>query len=166
MTRTPLIGSGTVLWKARELHAAGEIDDNGLTEMVTQRHPVGRDTCNTMGTASTMNRLSQKRWEWHYQVAQPSQLRTKKGARCAYRTGLQIVEMVHADRKPSDIMTREAFENAIVTNTCHWRKHECTYPSLRCCETHIGVQLDLNDWDQIGIQITTTCQYATCWPRY
>ena len=96
--KTELIGSGTVLWKARELHAAGKIDDQGLTEMVTKGTP-SAGHCNTMGTASTMNALAEA-----LGMALPGSAAIpapyKERAQCAYRTGLQIVEMVcHQSRR-------------------------------------------------------------------
>jgi len=145
-----LIGSGTVLWKARELHAAGQIDDDGLTEMVTKGTP-SAGHCNTMGTASTMNALAEA-----LGMALPGSAAIpapyKERAQCAYRTGLQIVEAVHADRKPSDIMTREAFENAIVTNTAIGGSTNAPI-HLNAIAKHIGVPLDLNDWDSIGYDL-------------
>ena len=102
-----LVGSGTILWKARELHAAGEIDDEGLTDLVTRGSP-SAGHCNTMGTASTMNALAEALgMALPGSAAIPAPYRER--LQCSYKTGLQIVEMVHADRKPSDIMTREAF---------------------------------------------------------
>ena len=145
--KTDLIGSGTILWKARELHAAGEIDDDGMTEMVTKAAPsVGH--CNTMGTASTMNALAEA-----LGMALPGSAAIpapyKQRAQCAYRTGEQIVEMVHADRKPSDILTREAFENAVVTNTAIGGSTNAPI-HLNAVAKHIGVKLDLDDWDRLG----------------
>lgn len=142
-----LIGSGTVLWKARELHAAGEIDDEGLTDMVTRGTP-SAGHCNTMGTASTMNALAEA-----LGMALPGSAAIpapyKERGQCAYRTGVQIVEMVHADRKPSDIMTREAFENAIVANTAIGGSTNAPI-HLIAVARHIGVKLDLDDWDRLG----------------
>lgn len=144
------IGSGTVVWKARELHAMGEIDDAELTDLVTAGTPsVGH--CNTMGTASTMNALAEA-----LGMALPGSATIpapyRERAQCAYRTGLQIVEMVHADRKPSDIMTREAFENAIVANTAIGGS---TNAPIHLCAIakHMGVSLDLDDWDRVGYEI-------------
>lgn len=144
------IGSGTVLWKARELHAAGELDDEGLTDLVTRGTPsVGH--CNTMGTASTMNALAEALgMALPGSAAIPAPYRER--AQCAYKTGLQIVEMVHADRKPSDIMTREAFENAIVANTAIGGSTNAPI-HLGAIAKHIGVQLDLDDWDRIGYHL-------------
>ncbi|KAK4958399.1 hypothetical protein LTR10_004826 [Elasticomyces elasticus] len=145
--RKTLIGSGTVVWKARELHATGELDDTGVFDMVTKGTPsVGH--CNTMGTASTMNALAEALgMALPGSAAIPAPYRER--AQCAYKTGVQIVEMVHADRKPSDIMTREAFENAIAVNTAIGGS---TNAPIHLCAIakHIGVNLDLDDWDRIG----------------
>lgn len=144
------IGSGTVVWKARELHAKGEIDDDVLTEMITSGTPsVGH--CNTMGTASTMNALAEA-----LGMALPGSATIpapyRERAQCAYKTGLQIVEMVRADRKPSDIMTRKAFENAIVANTAIGGS---TNAPIHLCAIakHMGVELDLDDWDRLGYEV-------------
>jgi dihydroxy-acid dehydratase len=161
-----LIGSGTVVWKGRELHAKGEIDDAELTELITAGTPsVGH--CNTLGrwyhsssddsvtnevgTASTMNALAEA-----LGMALPGSATIpapyRERAQCAYKTGLQIVEMVHADRKPSDIMTREAFENAIVANTAIGGS---TNAPIHLCAIakHMGIELDLDDWDRLGYHI-------------
>ncbi|KAK3072868.1 hypothetical protein LTR53_006054 [Teratosphaeriaceae sp. CCFEE 6253] len=142
-----LIGSGTVVWKARELHATGELDDAGVFDMVTKGTPsIGH--CNTMGTASTMNALAEALgMALPGSAAIPAPYRER--AQCAYKTGVQIVEMVRADRKPSDIMTRDAFENAIVVNTAIGGS---TNAPIHLCAVakHIGVKLDLDDWDHLG----------------
>jgi dihydroxy-acid dehydratase len=145
-----LIGSGTILWKARDLHAAGEIDDDMMVEMIAAGTPsVGH--CNTMGTASTMNALAEALgMALPGSAAIPAPYRER--AQCAYRTGKQIVEMVHQDRKPSDIMTREAFENAIVTNSAIGGSTNAPI-HLNAIAKHIGVPLDLNDWDKLGFEI-------------
>ncbi|KAK5130473.1 hypothetical protein LTR08_001995 [Meristemomyces frigidus] len=142
-----LIGSGTVVWKARELHAAGELDDEGVVEMVTKGTP-SAGHCNTMGTASTMNALAEA-----LGMALPGSAAIpapyKERQQCAYKTGLQIVEMVHADRKPSDIMTREAFENAIVANTAIGGSTNAPIHLIAIAK-HMGVPLNLDDWDTLG----------------
>ncbi|TPX10060.1 uncharacterized protein E0L32_001257 [Thyridium curvatum] len=145
-----LMGSGTALWKARELHAAGKIDDTGFTEMVTSGTPsVGH--CNTMGTASTMNALAEA-----LGMALPGSAGIPAAYRermqCGYKTGQQIVEMVHADRKPSDILTREAFENAIVANTAIGGSSNAPI-HLNAIAKHVGVELNNDDWDRIGFHI-------------
>jgi len=145
--RTQLIGSGTVVWKARELHATGEIDDEGVIDMVTKGTPsVGH--CNTMGTASTMNALAEALgMALPGSAAIPAPYRER--AQCAYKTGLHIVEMVRSDRKPSDIMTRQAFENAIAVNTAIGGSTNAPI-HLNAIAKHIGVKLDLDDWDRLG----------------
>jgi len=146
-SRKDRIGSGTVLWKARELHAAGEIDDIELRNMVTRGTP-SAGHCNTMGTASTMNALAEALgMALPGSAAIPAPYRERQQS--AYRTGVQIVEMVYADRKPSDIMTREAFENALVTNTAIGGSTNAPI-HLNAIAKHIGVPLDLNDWEKVG----------------
>jgi len=145
-----LIGSGTILWKARELHAKGEVDDEGLADLVTRGTPsVGH--CNTMGTASTMNALAEALgMALPGSAAIPAPYRER--AQCAYRTGLQIVEMVLADRKPSDLMTREAFENAVVVNTAIGGSTNAPI-HLNAIAKHMGIPLDLDDWDNLGYDL-------------
>jgi dihydroxy-acid dehydratase len=148
--KNDLMGSGVVLWKARELHAAGEIDDEGLIDLVTRGTPsVGH--CNTMGTASTMNALAEALgMALPGSAAIPAPYRQR--AQVAYETGERIVEMVRADRKPSDIMTRKAFENAIVVNTAIGGSTNAPI-HLNAIAKHIGVPLNLDDWDSIGFHI-------------
>lgn len=148
--KNELIGSGSVVWKARELHAAGEIDDTGLIDMVTKGTPsVGH--CNTMGTASTMNALAEALgMALPGSSAIPAPYRQR--AHVAYETGLRIVEMVRSDRKPADIMTRESFENAIVVNTAIGGSSNAPI-HLNAIAKHIGIPLDLNDWDKIGFHL-------------
>ena len=148
--KNDLMGSGVVLWKARELHAAGEIDDEGLIDLVTRGTPsVGH--CNTMGTASTMNALSEALgMALPGSAAIPAPYRQR--AQVAYQTGERIVEMVRSDRKPSDIMTRQAFENAIVVNTAIGGSTNAPI-HLNAIAKHIGVPLDLDDWDHVGFHI-------------
>ena len=144
------IGSGTILWKARDLHAAGEIDDDMMVEMIAAGTPsVGH--CNTMGTASTMNALAEALgMALPGSSAIPAPYRER--AQCAFRTGQRIVEMVHSDRKPSDIMTREAFENAVVVNSAIGGSTNAPI-HLNAVAKHIGVPLDLNDWDKLGFEV-------------
>ncbi|KAL4968367.1 IlvD/Edd family dehydratase [Aspergillus stella-maris] len=145
-----LAGSGMVVWTGRELHAAGQMDDEGLVDYISRGSPsVGH--CNTMGTASTMNALAEA-----LGMALPGSAGIpapyRERAQCAYTTGLQIVEMVHADRKPSDIMTREAFENVIAVNTAIGGSTNAPI-HIGAIAKHIGVELSLDDWDQIGFHI-------------
>src|SRR5689334_6977308 len=102
-------GSGTIVWKAREMLAAGKIDETEFVELVASSAP-SPGHCNTMGTASTMNALAEALgMSLPGCAAIPAPHRDR--ARMAYRTGERIVEMVQADLKPSDVLTRAAFEN-------------------------------------------------------
>src|SRR5580698_3978636 len=108
-------GSGTIVWKARELLAAGEIDAAGFVKLVASSAP-STGYCNTMGTATTMNSLAETLgMSLPGSAAIPAPYRDRQ--EMAYRTGKRIVEMVKEDLKPSDILTRESFANAIVVNS-------------------------------------------------
>jgi dihydroxy-acid dehydratase len=140
-------GSGTIIWKARELLAAGEIDDAGFMELVASSAP-SPGHCNTMGTASTMNALAEALgMSLPGCAAIPAPHRDR--ARMAYRTGLRIVEMVREDLKPSDILTREAFENAIVVSSAIGGSTNAPI-HLSAIARHIGVDLPLTDWQRLG----------------
>src|ERR671934_499002 len=105
-------GSGTVVWKARERHAAGEINYRQFMEIVSSSAP-SAGHCNTMGTASTMNALAEALgMSLPGCAAIPAPYRER--AQIAYETGKRAVEIVHENLRPSDILTRKAFENAIV----------------------------------------------------
>ncbi|MEU4524324.1 IlvD/Edd family dehydratase [Amycolatopsis sp. NPDC024027] len=140
-------GSGTIIWKARELLAAGEIDDAGFMELVASSAP-SPGHCNTMGTASTMNALAETLgMSLPGCAAIPAPHRDR--ARMAYRTGLRIVEMVREDLKPSDVLTREAFENAIVVSSAIGGSTNAPI-HLGAIARHIGVDLPLDDWQRLG----------------
>ena len=140
-------GSGTIVWKARELHAAGEIDDDGFMELVASSTPsVGY--CNTMGTATTMNSLAEALgMQLPGSAAIPAPYRER--GQIAYETGKRIVEMVHENLRPSDIMTREAFENAIVVNSAIGGSTNAPI-HLNAIARHLGVPLDNDDWQKLG----------------
>ncbi|MDT7802174.1 MAG: xylonate dehydratase [Actinomycetota bacterium] len=143
-------GSGTIIWKARELLAAGEIDDAGFMELVASSAP-SPGHCNTMGTASTMNALAEALgMSLPGCAAIPAPHRDR--ARMAYRTGLRIVEMVREDLKPSDILTREAFENAIVVSSAIGGSTNAPI-HLGAIARHIGVDLPLTDWQRLGYAV-------------
>jgi dihydroxy-acid dehydratase len=143
-------GSGTIVWKAREMHAAGEIDDDGFMEMVASSAPsVGY--CNTMGTATTMNSLAEALgMQLPGSAAIPAPYRER--GQMAYETGRRIVEMVHEDLKPAQIMTREAFENAIVVNSAIGGSTNAPI-HLNAIARHLGVPLDNDDWQRIGHKV-------------
>ncbi|MBC2861208.1 IlvD/Edd family dehydratase [Stappia sp. 28M-7] len=140
-------GSGTIVWKAREMLAAGEIDYAGFMDLVASSAPsVGY--CNTMGTATTMNSLAEALgMQLPGGAAIPATYRER--AQIAYQTGLRIVDMVWEDLKPSDIMTREAFENAIVVNSAIGGSTNAPI-HLNAVARHLGVPLDNDDWQRLG----------------
>ncbi|KAF2719018.1 dihydroxy-acid and 6-phosphogluconate dehydratase [Polychaeton citri CBS 116435] len=145
-----LIGSGTVVWKARELHASGDIDDKGVLDMVS-RGTLSAGHCNTMGTASTMNALAEALgMALPGSAAIPAPYRER--GQMAYKTGLQIVEMVWSGRRPSDIMTKQAFENAIAANTAIGGSTNAPI-HLNAIAKHVGVDLDLDDWEKVGFEL-------------
>ena len=143
-------GSGTIVWKAREMHAAGEIDDDGFMEIVASSTPsVGY--CNTMGTATTMNSLAEALgMQLPGSAAIPAPYRER--GQIAYETGKRIVDMVHEDLKPSDIMTREAFENAIVVNSAIGGSTNAPI-HLNGIARHLGIPLDNDDWQTLGHKV-------------
>src|SRR5215211_186858 len=143
-------GSGTVVWKAREQLAAGEIDYEEFMNIVASSAPsVGH--CNTMGTASTMNSLAEALgMSLPGCAAIPAPYRER--GQIAYETGLRIVDMVWEDLKPSDIMTREAFENVIVANAAIGGSTNAPI-HINAIAKHIGVPLDCDDWERLGFEI-------------
>ncbi len=141
------VGSGTIVWKAREMLAAGEIDDDGFMDMVMHSTPsVGY--CNTMGTATTMNSLAEALgMQLTGAAAIPAPYRAR--GQISYETGKRIVEMVWQDIRPTDIMTRKAFENAIVINSAIGGSTNAPI-HLNGIARHLGVPLDNSDWQKIG----------------
>ncbi|MEL6101619.1 MAG: IlvD/Edd family dehydratase [Pseudomonadota bacterium] len=140
-------GSGTVIWKARERMAAGEIDAAEFMKIAAAAAPsVGY--CNTMGTATTMNSLAEALgMQLPGSAAIPAPYRER--GQMAYETGRRIVEMVWEDLRPSDIMTREAFENAIVINSAIGGSTNAPI-HLNGIAKHLGVPLDNDDWQRLG----------------
>ncbi|MCS0501177.1 IlvD/Edd family dehydratase [Ancylobacter mangrovi] len=143
-------GSGTIVWKAREMLAAGEIDEAGFVKLVASSAP-STGFCNTMGTATTMNSLAEALgMQLPGSAAIPAPYRDRQ--EMAYRTGLRIVGMVHEDLKPSDILTRDAFLNAIRVNSAIGGSTNAPI-HLNALARHIGVELDLDDWQAHGEEI-------------
>ncbi len=143
-------GSGTIVWRAREMLANGEIDREGFIKLVASSAP-STGYCNTMGTATTMNSLTEALgMSLPGSAAIPAPYRDRQ--ECAYRTGRQIVAMVAADRKPSDILTRAAFINAIRVNTAIGGSTNAPI-HLNALARHIGVPLTLEDWQEYGREI-------------
>jgi dihydroxy-acid dehydratase len=144
------IGSGTIIWKAREQLARGELDYRSFIELVASSAP-STGYCNTMGTATTMNSLTEALgMSLPGSAAIPAPHRDRQ--ECAYRTGRQIVEMVHADRKPSDILTRSAFLNAIRVNSAIGGSTNAPV-HINAIARHIGVELSIDDWQEYGLKI-------------
>jgi len=154
-----LIGSGTVLWHARNLMAAGEIDYEGFMEMTTAASPsVGH--CNTMGTALSMNALAEALGMSLPGCASiPAPYRER--GQMAYATGKRICELVMQDVRPSSIMTREAFENAIAVASALGASSNCP-PHLIAIARHMGIELSLDDWQRIGedVPLLVNCMPA------
>lgn len=143
-------GSGTIVWKAREMLAAGEIDDEGFIRLVASSAP-STGYCNTMGTATTMNSLAEALgMSLPGSAAIPAPYRDRQEV--AWRTGLRIVDMVHADLKPSDIMTRDSFLNAIVVNSAIGGSTNAPI-HLQAIARHLGVELDIRDWQEFGHKV-------------
>jgi dihydroxy-acid dehydratase len=143
-------GSGTVVWWARQEHAAGCISYQEFIDIVTSSAPsIGH--CNTMGTASTMNALAEALgMSLPGCAAIPAPYRER--AQIAYRTGVRAVEIVRKDLKPSDILTRKAFENAIVA--CSAIGGSTNAPiHINAIARHAGVTLDIGDWETIGLDV-------------
>lgn len=154
-----LIGSGTVLWHARNLMAAGEINYEGFMEMTTAASPsVGH--CNTMGTALSMNALAEALGMSLPGCASiPAPYRER--GQMAYATGKRICDLVRQDVRPSQIMTREAFENAIAVASALGASSNCP-PHLIAIARHMGVELSLDDWQRIGedVPLLVNCMPA------
>ncbi len=143
-------GSGTIVWKAREMLAAGEIDKAGFIKLVASSAP-STGYCNTMGTATTMNSLTEALgMSLPGSAAIPAPYRDRQEN--AYRTGLRIVDMVHEDLKPSDILSREAFLNAVVVNSAIGGSTNAPI-HLNALARHVGVELTIDDWQQTGEEV-------------
>ncbi|HWE99302.1 MAG TPA: IlvD/Edd family dehydratase [Caulobacteraceae bacterium] len=140
-------GSGAIVWQAREMLAAGEIDEAGFIELVASSAP-STGFCNTMGTASTMNSLTEAvGMSLPGSAAIPAPYRDRQEA--AYRTGLRIVEMVKEDLRPSRILTREAFLNAVVVNSALGGSSNAPIHMVALAR-HMGVEHTLQDWEDYG----------------
>jgi dihydroxy-acid dehydratase len=140
-------GSGTIVWQARQMMAAGEIDYAGFLDLVSSSTP-SPGFCNTMGTATTMNSLAEALgMQLPGSAAIPAPYRER--AQMAYRTGLRIVDMVREDLRPSRILTRDAFHNAIVVNSALGGSSNAPI-HLAAIARHAGVDLPLDDWQRVG----------------
>ena len=144
------VGSGTIVWECRRMFARGEINYEEFMEMVSASAPsVGH--CNTMGTATSMNSLAEALgMSLTGCAAIPAPYRER--AQMAYDTGLRSVQLVEKDIKPSDIMTREAFQNAIVTASAIGASTNAP-PHIIAIAKHLNINLTLDDWEKWGEEI-------------
>ena len=143
-------GSGTVVWKSRERLAMGEITYDEFMDIVASSAPsVGH--CNTMGTASTMNSLAEALgMSLPGCAAIPAPYRER--GQISYLTGKRIVDMVWEDLKPTDIMTRKAFENCIVVNSAIGGSTNAPI-HINALARHVGVELTMEDWQNVGHKV-------------
>ncbi len=143
-------GSGTIVWLAREKLATGEIDYEGFVDLVASSAP-STGFCNTMGTATTMNSLTEALGMClPFNAAIPAPYRER--GQMAFETGKRIVDMVHEDLTPSKIMTRKAFENAIAVNTVIGGSTNAPN-HLNGIARYLGVELEVKDWETIGYDL-------------
>jgi len=143
-------GSGTIVWEGRRLLADGKIDLEEFMSRVCSSAP-SLGHCNTMGTASTMNAMAEALgMSLPGNSAIPAPFRERMAM--AYATGKRIVAMVEEDLKPSDILTRKAFENAIVVNSAIGGSTNAP-PHLQAIARHAGVELHVTDWQKIGFDV-------------
>ena len=154
-----LVGSGSVIWDARKLLGKGEINYDQFMDMVAASAPsIGH--CNTMGTASSMNSVAEALgMSLTGCAAIPAPYRER--GQISFETGKRIVEMVFEDLTPSKIMTKKAFENAIIVASAIGGSSNCP-PHLSAIAKHMGVKIDLNDWQKLGhnIPLLVNCKPA------
>ncbi|HKY86479.1 MAG TPA: IlvD/Edd family dehydratase [Pseudorhodoplanes sp.] len=143
-------GSGMAVWDARQEQAAGKINDEEFIEIVASSAPsIGH--CNTMGTASTMNALAEALgMSLPGCAAIPAPYKERR--QIAYETGIRAVEIVREDLKPSDILTRKAFENCIVANSAIGGSTNAPI-HINAIARHMGVKLTVNDWEKVGYAV-------------
>ena len=152
-------GSGTIIWEARKLYSKGEIDYDQFMDMATASSPsVGH--CNTMGTASTMNSIAEALGMSLPGCAIiPAPYPERK--KISYKTGQRIVNMVRENLTPSKIMTKKAFENAVVVASAIGGSSNATTHLLAIAK-HMGIKFDLSNWQKLGhkIPLLVDCQPA------
>ncbi len=152
-------GSGTIIWEARKLYSKGEIDYDQFMDMATASSPsVGH--CNTMGTASTMNSIAEALGMSLPGCAIiPAPYPERK--KISYKTGQRIVNMVRENLTPSKIMTKKAFENAVVVASAIGGSSNAT-THLIAIAKHMGIKFDLSNWQKLGhkIPLLVDCQPA------
>ncbi|MGO9934065.1 MAG: IlvD/Edd family dehydratase [Steroidobacteraceae bacterium] len=143
-------GSGTIVWKARQMLAAGTIDYAGFIELVASSAP-STGYCNTMGTATTMNSLAEVLgMQLPGSAAIPAPYRER--AQIAYETGKRIIGMVNEDLKPAAILTRESFLNAIVVSSAIGGSTNAPI-HIAAIARHAGIEVSLDDWQEHGQRV-------------
>src|SRR6202451_3705129 len=149
-----LSGSGTIVWEGRKLFAEGKIGYDEFMQMVASSAPsVGH--CNTMGTATSMNSLAEALgMSLPGCAAIPGPYRERGWM--AFETGRRIVGMVQENLRPSDIMTRQAFENAVVAAAALGASSNCPIHMVAIAR-HMGVEHSLDDWQRLGPDIPLLC---------
>ncbi len=152
-------GSGMIIWEARKMLAKGDIKYEEFMEMVSSS-ATSAGHCNTMGTASSMNSVAEALgMSLPGSAVIPAPYRERE--QVSYETGKRIVGMVYEDLTPSKIMTRKAFENAIIVASAIGGSSNCT-THLIAIAKHMGIKLDLSDWQKLGhnIPLLVNCQPA------
>ncbi|MDP9486841.1 MAG: dihydroxy-acid dehydratase family protein [Actinomycetota bacterium] len=138
-----LVGSGTVIWKNRRRLAAGQITEDEFFDAALASAP-SAGHCNTMGTASTMNAVAEA---LGLSLPGCAAIPAPYGQRgqMAYETGRRAVGMAHEDLRPSKILTREAFLNAIIAITAIGGSTNAQ-PHVVAMARHAGVEITPDDW--------------------
>jgi len=145
-----LVGSGTVIWRSRRKLAAGEIDEAEFLRRATASAP-SAGHCNTMGTASTMNAVAEALGlSLPGCAAIPAPYRER--GQMAYETGRRIVEMAYEDLRPSQILDRAAFLNAIKAVSAIGGSSNAQ-PHIVAMARHAGVELSNDDWSTHGLDV-------------
>ena len=145
-----LVGSGTVIWRSRRLLGAGKIDEAEFLKRAADSAP-SAGHCNTMGTASTMNAVSEALgMSLPGNAAIPAPYRER--GQMAYETGRRIVDMAYEDLRPSRILTRESFLNAIRLVTAIGGSTNAQ-PHIAGMARHAGIELLPSDWMEFGYDI-------------
>lgn len=153
------VGSGLIIWQSRRLLAAGKIDYAEFMDRVARSAP-SAGHCNTMGTALSMNSIAEALgMSLTGCAAIPAPYRER--GQIAYDTGRRAVDLVREGINPRDIMTRQAFENAIVVASAIACSTNCPI-HLNAIARHSGVELTNSDWETIGgeIPILANCEPA------
>jgi xylonate dehydratase len=145
-----LVGSGTVIWRSRRQLAAGEIDEEEFLNRACSSAP-SAGHCNTMGTASTMNAVAEALGlSLPGCAAIPAPYRER--GQMAYETGRRIVGMAFEDLRPSRILSRESFLNALAVVSCAGGSSNAQV-HIMAMARHAGVDLRPQDWTEHAYEL-------------